>query len=384
MILLFLFVSILVILRILYHRQQEKRANKIIKNIEQWKQKYLSKFKKINKKNQKVEKILVTGGCGNFGTVLIEMLLIRFPNVKIICLDRITNKSTVRVNYVSGDVTNKKSIEKFFKGVDTVFHTAAIVELDCNKEKIFTTNIIGTQNILECCLENDVSNFIHTSSTTSFQPNKNLINVNETVEYTNDHDSYGESKKHTEMLVLEVNGRNGLKTVAFSTAGLWGPFDKIAFETLAKTINFPVSISKLSSAVITNCYVENAAHAQILGLENIEIAQSNRYLVSDDEEIPLSEFQSKVIEEFTHQKPIFYNLPYFLFFGSCYFMYYFKWFLDPLIELKVPITKGFIQYSIGLTLDISKIKKELKYKPLYTISQAVKKSVQIYNSRIKK
>eukprot|EP01080_Neovahlkampfia_damariscottae_P010994 gene10994-3700_t len=311
------------------------------------------------------------------------MLCQRFPDAKIISLDKITKKPKKNVEYVSADISNIKSMESHFKDVDTVFHTAAIVELDCNREKIFTTNIIGTQNILECCLENNVYTLIHTSSTTAFQPKYNLINVDESVEYTDDHDSYGESKKHTEKIVMEVNGYNGLNTVVFSTAGLWGPCDKVAFETVAK-ITIPISISTLSSAIVTNCYVENAAHAQILGLENIEIAAGNRFFVSDDELMDISGFQTKVIEGFTQKTPKFYLLPYSIFKCICYSLYYLKWFLDPIIEIHIPITKAYMQYSIGLTLNISKIKKELKYKPLYTITEAVKKSVKIYNSnRIK-
>lgn len=224
----------IIILRFIIHYFQQIQADNIIAEHKKWKKKNLNEKLRKPLIKREIKKILVTGGCGNFGASLIDLLCERFPNSKIICLDLVTKESTEQVTYVKGNMTNIENIFKYFKDIDAVFHTAAAIALDCDRSSVLKINLFGTQNIVECCIENNVGNLILTSSIAATQPAKGGLNLNETAPYCH-HESYGESKRYCEELVLEANGINGLNTIAFITVGLWGPNDPFNFGSVLVT-----------------------------------------------------------------------------------------------------------------------------------------------------
>ena len=131
----------------------------------------------------------------------------------------------------------------------------------------------------------------------------------------------------------------------------------------------------------SKCYVENSAHGQILGLEKMEIANGQRYFIADDRPITTLDFKILIWEEYCQKKATFTNLPDIVFTGLGVILYYFKWFVQPIVDVNVLTTKSHTLYSSELTFDLSKIQKDLNYKPLYTIEEAVKKSVKIYKEK---
>ena len=129
----------------------------------------------------KDKSILITGGVGSVGTELVKQLL-AFETKKIIIIDNneseiffATQKYNKYDNVIAlvGDITNRNFVMQQVKGVDIVFHTAALKHVilgEYSPESIVSTNIIGIQNILDACLENEVEKFIFTSSDKAVNP----------------------------------------------------------------------------------------------------------------------------------------------------------------------------------------------------------------------
>ena len=69
-----------------------------------------------------------------------------------------------RVRIIKGDIRDKTVVKKAMQGIDIVVHTAAALPLYAEKD-IFSTDVDGTQNLLEEALNNKVKRFIHISST---------------------------------------------------------------------------------------------------------------------------------------------------------------------------------------------------------------------------
>jgi UDP-N-acetylglucosamine 4,6-dehydratase/5-epimerase len=102
--------------------------------------------------------ILITGGTGSFGNTVVNKLLELAPK-KIIVFSRDEKKQfDMRNNYdnpvlkfVIGDIRELESIKNAMRGVDYVFHAAALKQVpSCEFFPIeaVKTNIIGTQNVL--------------------------------------------------------------------------------------------------------------------------------------------------------------------------------------------------------------------------------------------
>lgn len=121
--------------------------------------------------------LLVTGGAGFIGANFIHYWLQQYPNDKIINLDLLTyagnldNLASIADNpqytFVQGDIADKALVQKLMKDVDIVVHFAAESHVDrsiLNPSVFVTTNVLGTQVLLDAALEAKISHFHHVST----------------------------------------------------------------------------------------------------------------------------------------------------------------------------------------------------------------------------
>jgi dTDP-glucose 4,6-dehydratase len=122
-------------------------------------------------------KILVTGGAGFIGSNFTRMLVKKYPNDKIINLDKLTycgnldNLKSIEKNsnykFIKGDITNLKLMKKITKDIDIIYHFAAESHVDNSIKDpfVFTkSNVLGTHMLLEAARINKVKKFIHIST----------------------------------------------------------------------------------------------------------------------------------------------------------------------------------------------------------------------------
>lgn len=145
----------------------------------------------------------ITGGAGFLGINLTRYLLEKGHSV--ISYDfaedySYPEKSNPNVRVIVGDIRDKSSLIKAMRGSDVVIHAAAALPL-YSKEDIYSTDIMGTQNVFEASLENGISRVVMISSTAVYGiPNHvpmvetdSLVGVG----------PYGEAKIKAEELCLE-------------------------------------------------------------------------------------------------------------------------------------------------------------------------------------
>jgi dihydroflavonol-4-reductase len=124
--------------------------------------------------------ILVTGGTGLVGSYLLHNLLNDGCEVKALHREKSSFDGTKRVfsymsdnpeqlferiQWVKGDLLNIHSLTEALKGVDEVYHCAAIISFDPReKAKMIKSNIDGTSNLVNACLAQGVRKFCHVSS----------------------------------------------------------------------------------------------------------------------------------------------------------------------------------------------------------------------------
>jgi UDP-glucose 4-epimerase len=110
-------------------------------------------------------KVLITGSSGHLGEALVRTL--KTMNHETIGIDLIPSEFTDQV----GSIIDRKFVRQCMDGVDSVIHTATLhkphVATHTHKDFI-DTNIIGTANLLEEAVLNNVSSFIYTSTTSTF------------------------------------------------------------------------------------------------------------------------------------------------------------------------------------------------------------------------
>lgn len=112
----------------------------------------------------KGKKVLVTGGCGFIGSHLVEALKGE-NSVKVIGISE--HNVPGGVEFLKGDIRSLEEIESTFKGVDVVFHNAALISVEESQKDplgYLETNVLGTVNVLEACRRDGVKKLVFSSS----------------------------------------------------------------------------------------------------------------------------------------------------------------------------------------------------------------------------
>jgi len=179
--------------------------------------------------------IMVTGGCGFIGSNFIRYYLGRYPQDKIINLDKLTyagnpeNLKDIEKNknysFVRGDICDKKTVDKLMKGIDVVYHFAAESHVD-NSIKgpfLFTeTNVLGTHVLLEAAKQNKIKKFIHISTDEVYGSiEKGAFNEKDILKPNS---PYSASKAAAEMLVRSYNKTFGLPAIITRSSNNFGPY----------------------------------------------------------------------------------------------------------------------------------------------------------------
>src|ERR1700683_659072 len=117
--------------------------------------------------------VLVTGGAGFIGSSLVDALIEAGERVRI--LDNFATGRCDNLNrqaeIFSGDIQSPESIAPAFKGVDTVFHTAALPRVPLSIEKPLEThlvNAVGTLNVLIAARDGGVRRVIYSGSSSVY------------------------------------------------------------------------------------------------------------------------------------------------------------------------------------------------------------------------
>lgn len=124
-------------------------------------------------------KLLVTGGAGFIGSNLVDELVKQ--KHQVIVIDNLSTGKRENLNpkakFFKKDITNYKSIKPLFKGVDCVFHLAAMARIQpsiIDPASSFDNNVRGTFNVLLASKEGKVKRVVYSASSSAYGDQKKL------------------------------------------------------------------------------------------------------------------------------------------------------------------------------------------------------------------
>lgn len=154
--------------------------------------------------------ILVTGGIGSIGSEIVKRVLKLNPQVVRILDNNETGLFDLehelhsnRIRVFLGDIRDKERLKRAFENVDIVFHAAALKHVplcEYNPFEAIKTNVVGTQNVIEVAMDEEVEKVITISTDKAVNP----ISV------------MGATKLLAERLTISANFYKGWKKIAFS------------------------------------------------------------------------------------------------------------------------------------------------------------------------
>jgi UDP-N-acetylglucosamine 4,6-dehydratase len=235
---------------------------------------------------------LVTGGSGSIGSNIVRKVLQYKPRV-VRVLSNDENglfsleqelQSYSNVRFLVGDVRDKERLRKAVEDIDFVFHTAALKHVplcEYNPFEAVKTNVLGTQNVIETAMEEEVEKFITISTDKAVNP----INV------------MGATKLLNERLTISANYYKGAKRTAFSCVR----FGNVLDSRGSVVPLFEEQIKKGNPVIITDPnmtrFVMSIPKAVDLVLKSAEMARGGEIFIFKMPALRIGDLAEAMIEE---------------------------------------------------------------------------------------
>ena len=211
---------------------------------------------------------LVTGGNGLLGRALVTSLREAGRVVRVLDLEV---HPEPEVQSVVGDVRDAEAVDRAVRGVDTVFHTVAVVSQNPARRALLEdVNVGGTRRLLDAARVAGVPRFVFTSSIDAVFDGTPIVAGDERLPYpTRFLDHYGRTKAEAERLVRAANS-SSFATVSLRAAGIYGPHDRHRLPVvLAHARRGGFAVLGDRRARFNHVYVENVAHAHVLAASSL-------------------------------------------------------------------------------------------------------------------
>jgi nucleoside-diphosphate-sugar epimerase len=245
---------------------------------------------------------MVTGGSGFVGRRLVEMLVERGCK-RVVSFDIVPKPADAApskfIEYVQGDICDKDVVIVASKGVECIFHIAALVGPYHPLDKYIEVNYNGSVNMLEACKANNIKKLVQSSSpSTRFPyPDPNVRGLTEAQLFRlhkKDYPDvfqqrYAESKALGEKAILDAGGSRAgeLLTIAVAPHQVYGPRDALFLPALL-VVNDKLRVMGSGKNTMSFCHVDNYCHGLILGAEALyphSPALSKYYVVTDNAKV---------------------------------------------------------------------------------------------------
>ncbi len=172
---------------------------------------------------------IVTGGAGFIGSNLVDKLVSKghfvtvLDNLSTGRLSNISHHNKKNVKFINIDISKSKKLSKITKGHSFVFHLAGLADIVPSieyPEKYFNANVTGTINLLKACKDLNIKKFIYAASASCYGiPNKYPTNENSKLDPKY---PYALTKLLGEQLVMHWSNVYNMPTISFRFFNVYG------------------------------------------------------------------------------------------------------------------------------------------------------------------
>jgi nucleoside-diphosphate-sugar epimerase len=321
-------------------------------------------------------KIFVTGATGNVGSNLIPRLL--KAQHEVTCFLRTPEKqkkSLDKCNIIKGEIADRESLRNKIDGMDIIIHLAVATPLT-NKtgeeDLYYNTNVTGTKNLLEECLQANPKRIICFSSTAAIgRPKVDLIDEDTPLSPVN---SYGKSKMEADGIISEYVKEYQLPIITICFPHIYGPGEVHELYKVIKMIKKGILPQVgLHPNHLPLVYVTDAIDGIMLALTNGKPGE--KYIIADDDPHDIRVIRKHVLNRLGIKRKFYPFIPKYIgIFGASVLEKMFGW-----AGLTPPVKAENIRSIVaGRRLSIHKAQKELGFIPKVGIQEGIKKTLDWY------
>ncbi|VYU61677.1 NAD-dependent epimerase/dehydratase family protein [Clostridium tertium] len=316
-------------------------------------------------------KILVTGATGFLGYHVVKRFLNEGYLVTAIGRKNEGKLTELDVEFKRIDITD--SLDELEHDYDVIIHSAALSKSSGRYDEFYKVNVNGTKNMIAFAEENkNLKRFIHISTPSIYSGSEERVNVKESDPITKNFlNNYAKTKYLGEKEVIA----SSLPYIIIRPRAIFGEYDTSIVPSLVNAAKkgFLPMINN-GSCLVDVTYVENVVQAIYLAVNCEDKYIGECYNVNNDEALELREVLEMLFEALDI-RPKYIKLPYRIMFTTGRII---EW-----VSEKLSVDCTLNRYTVTVlsksqTLDISKIKNQLNYKPLFTIKEGLNKYAEWY------
>jgi nucleoside-diphosphate-sugar epimerase len=324
-----------------------------------------------------MSKILVTGATGFVGSHLTKRLLSEGKDVRILVRP---NRDLLSLGFngaevMIGDLTDAQSVRQVMRGVDVVYHIAAVFRVVGIPDKAYwAVNYGGTLNMLQAAVDEGVDRFIY-CSTCGVQGDIRNPPATEDSPY-NPGDVYQLSKAMAEQEVLRFHREKGLPVTIVRPVAVYGPGDTRWLKLFRSIARRRFVMIGSGETLIHMVYISDLIDAFCLSAEK-QNAIGRVYTIGGERYLTLNELV-RIISNVFGVRPPRWSIPFLpvrFLTGVCEDV-------CRALHIEPPIFRRRVDFFIkNRAFDISRAKAELGFQPKVDVEEGVRLTASWYRKQ---
>jgi nucleoside-diphosphate-sugar epimerase len=322
-------------------------------------------------------KTFVTGATGMVGSCLVERLVREGHRVKALVRKTSDTRALeeLGVELCYGEITSSsETLRPLLKGVEWVFHIAALVSDWASREEMVKANVTSLESLARAADPGTLKRFIFIGSMAVLGMDRQ-DNLDESSPWIHSGDNYNYTKILAEQLAVRLAREEHYPITILRPPYLYGPRDRQFLPRVVQAIEKKIfTYIGDGSQPFTLLYVENLVDALLLAAKQEKRPSGEIYMITDGESITRRRLVEILCEEMGLDRPKK-RVPVWLAYALC-----------PLLEginkafriRRPPLINRFrIKFMhTYLTFNISKARRELGYQPRLGTEEALRKSIR--------
>ncbi len=329
-----------------------------------------------------IMKALVTGATGCVGSSLSELLVSKGRRVRAFVRPG-SDAAFLRslgVELRQGDILDPQSLAGAMRGVDVVFHCAAVVSDWASLDEMRRVNVRGLETLLEACATARVKRCVYTSSMVVLGMDRQ-DNLDESAPYVYTGDNYNTTKIEAEKLIWDFAARTGLPVTVIRAPYVYGPRDRQMLPRILTYLrNGKYAYVAGGTNPFTLVYAKNFAEGLLLAAESPRAA-GQLYNITDGVSVTRKELVERIADGMGFTRPTK-SIPYPLARPVCALCEL----TAKILRLKTaPLLNRFrlkFMYT-HLTFNVSKARTQLGYGPSIPFDRAIGETIEWFKKNDK-
>lgn len=252
-----------------------------------------------------MKRVLVTGATGGLGRNAVHALLEH--GIEVRATGRNTNigkeLAAAGADFVALDLAMASSaqIAHLLRGVDTIWHCAALSSPWGMVSDFVAANVVSTQRLLGAADTRNVKRFIHISTPAIYFDYKNRSNIPESFRPARYVNAYAQTKAQAEQCVQSACERfPDMRCVILRPRAIFGPYDQVLMPRLSRVLDQRrgrLPLPRGGNVTLDITYVENVVHAMWLASMNDDVPSGAAFNITNHEPVVLREVLQRLFHD---------------------------------------------------------------------------------------